>query len=150
MFFQSNDTCYLPIQTDGTMITTSSTNAVGCTTPLSQEQVLMDYFDSHISSSPVHANVSTTAASYICSLIVDPLLFSLEVCIPLLFSLEVCILMNMPAYMRKNAILNTKRAVVKVTQAQQTSLQIMLTIHYMHLLLNIPLQQIGCMISLNQ
>ena len=25
----------------------------------------MDYFDSHISSSPVHANVSTTAASYI-------------------------------------------------------------------------------------
>ena len=30
--------------------------------------------------------------------------------------------MNMPAYMRKNAIWNTKRAVVTVTQAQQTSL----------------------------
>ena len=54
-----------PSQTDGTMITTSSTNAVCCTTALSQEQVLMDYFDSHISSSPVHANVSTTADSYI-------------------------------------------------------------------------------------
>ena len=47
------------------MITTSSTNAVCCTTPLSQEQVLMDYLNSHISSSPVDANVSTTAASYI-------------------------------------------------------------------------------------
>ena len=54
-----------PSQTDGTMITTSSTNAVCCITPLSQEQVLMDYFDSHISSSPVHASVSTTAASFI-------------------------------------------------------------------------------------
>ena len=54
-----------PSQTDGTMITTSSTNAVCCTTPLSQEQVLIDYFDSHISSSPVHANVSTTASSFI-------------------------------------------------------------------------------------
>ena len=32
---------------------------------LSQEQVLMDYLNSHISSSPVDANVSTTAASYI-------------------------------------------------------------------------------------
>ena len=127
-----------PSQTDGTMITTSSTNAVCCTTPLSQEQILMDYFDRHISSSPVHANVSAPMITH--SLIVNPLLFSLKV----------YILMNMPAYMRGNAIWNAKRAVVKVTQAQQTSLQIMLTIHYMHLLLNIPLHQIGCMNSLNQ
>ena len=54
-----------PSQSNGTMIATPSTNAVCCTTPLSQEQVLMDYHDSYVSSSPVHANVSTTAASYI-------------------------------------------------------------------------------------
>ena len=69
---------------------------------------------------------------------------------PLLFSLKVCILMNMPAYMRKNAIWNAKRAVVKVTQAQQISLQITLTIYYMQLLLNTPLWQIGCMNSLSK
>ena len=132
-----------PSQTYGTMITTPSADRVCGTTSLSQEQVSMDHHDSYVSSSPVHANVSATASFtpiITCSLIVNPLLFSLKV----------CILMNMPAYMRKNAIVNAKRAVVKVTQAQQTSLQIMLTIHYMHLLLNIPLQQIGCMNSLNQ
>ena len=53
-----------PSQSNGTMITTPSTNAVCSTTPLSQEQVSMDYCDSHVSSSPVHANVSATA-SYI-------------------------------------------------------------------------------------
>ena len=53
-----------PSQTDGTMITTSSTNEVCSTTPLSQEQVSMDYHDSHVSSSPVHVNICATA-SYI-------------------------------------------------------------------------------------
>ena len=46
------------------MITTPSINAVCSTTPLSQEQVSIDYHDSHVSPSPVHANVSATA-SYI-------------------------------------------------------------------------------------
>ena len=46
------------------MIATLSINAVCSTTPLSQEQVSMDYHDSHVSSSPVHAYVSATA-SYI-------------------------------------------------------------------------------------
>ena len=46
------------------MIAIPSINAVCSTTPLSQEQVSMDYHDSHVSSSPVHANVSATA-SYI-------------------------------------------------------------------------------------
>ena len=46
------------------MITTSSTNVVCCTTSLGHEQVSMDYHDSYVSSSPVHANVSATA-SYI-------------------------------------------------------------------------------------
>ena len=54
-----------PSQSNGTIITTPSTNAVCSTTPLSQEQVSMDYHDSHVSPSPVHANVSATTASYI-------------------------------------------------------------------------------------
>ena len=53
-----------PSQTDGTMITTPSADVVCGTTSLSQEQVSMDYHDSYVSSSPVHANVSATA-SYI-------------------------------------------------------------------------------------
>ena len=53
-----------PFQSNGTMIATLSINAVCSTIPLSQEQVSMDYPDSHVSSSPVHANVSATA-SYI-------------------------------------------------------------------------------------
>ena len=53
-----------PSQTDGTVITTPS-NAVCSSTPLSQEQASMDYHDSHVSSSPVHAIVSATTASYI-------------------------------------------------------------------------------------
>ena len=53
-----------PSQTDGTMITTPSTDMVCSTTSLSQEQVSMDYHDSYVSSSPIHANVSATA-SYI-------------------------------------------------------------------------------------
>ena len=51
-----------PSQTDGTMITTPSAVVVCGTTSLSQEQVSMDYHDSYVSSSPVHANVSATAA----------------------------------------------------------------------------------------
>ena len=53
-----------PSQTDGTMITTPSADVVCGTTSLSQEQVSIDYHDSYVSSSPVHANVSATA-SYI-------------------------------------------------------------------------------------
>ena len=53
-----------PSQTDGTMITTHSVDVVCGTTSLSQEQVSVDYHDSYVSSSPVHANVSATA-SYI-------------------------------------------------------------------------------------
>ena len=53
-----------PSQTDGTMITTPSADVVCGTTSLSQEQVSMEYHDSYVSSSPVHANVSATA-SYI-------------------------------------------------------------------------------------
>ena len=53
-----------PSQTDGTMITTPSADMECSTTSLSQEQVSMDYHDSYVSSSPVHANVSATA-SYI-------------------------------------------------------------------------------------
>ena len=53
-----------PSQTDGTMITTPSFDVVCGITSLSQEQVSMDYRDSYVSSSPVHANVSATA-SYI-------------------------------------------------------------------------------------
>ena len=53
-----------PSQTDGTMITTPSADVVCGTTSSSQEQVSMDYHDSYVSSSPVHANVSATA-SYI-------------------------------------------------------------------------------------
>ena len=53
-----------PSQTDGTMITTPSADVVCGTTSLSQEQVSMNYHDSYVSSSPVHANVSATA-SYI-------------------------------------------------------------------------------------
>ena len=53
-----------PSQSNGTMIVTPSINAVCSTAPLSQEQVSKDYHDSHVSSSPVHANVSATA-SYI-------------------------------------------------------------------------------------
>ena len=53
-----------PSQTDGTMITTPSADVVCGTISLSQEQVSMDYHDSCISSSPVHANVSAIA-SYI-------------------------------------------------------------------------------------
>ena len=53
-----------PSQTDGTMITTPSADVVCGTTSLSQEKVSMDYHDSYVSSSPVHANVSATA-SYI-------------------------------------------------------------------------------------
>ena len=53
-----------PSQTDGTMITTPSADKVCGTTSLSQEQVSMDYHDSYVSSSPVHASVSATA-SYI-------------------------------------------------------------------------------------
>ena len=69
-------------QTDGTMVTTPSADMVCSTTPLSQEQVSMDYHDSHVSS-PVHANVSATA-SYIYtndhSQFDSQLLFSLKVC----------------------------------------------------------------------
>ena len=54
-----------PSQSNDTMIATPSINAVCSTTSLSQEQVSMDYHDSYVSLSPVHANVSTTAASYI-------------------------------------------------------------------------------------
>ena len=133
-----------PSQSNGTMIAIPSINAVCSTTPLSQEQVTMDYHDSmyhhHQFMLMFLQQLHTFTPMITHSLIVNPLLFSLKV----------CILMNMPAYMRKNEIWNAKRAVVKVTQAQQTSLQTMLTIHYMHLLLNIPLQQIGCMNSLNQ
>ena len=53
-----------PSQTDGTMITTPSADVVCGTTSLSEEQVSMEYHDSDVSSSPVHANVSATA-SYI-------------------------------------------------------------------------------------
>ena len=53
-----------PSQTDGTMITTPSADVVCGTTSLSEEQVSMEYHDSYVSSSPVHANVSATA-SYI-------------------------------------------------------------------------------------
>ena len=53
-----------PSQTDGTMITTPSADVVCGTTSLSQEQVSMEYHDSYVSPSPVHANVSATA-SYI-------------------------------------------------------------------------------------
>ena len=53
-----------PSQTDGTMITTPFADVVCGTTSLSQEQVLMDYHDSYVSSSPVHANISATV-SYI-------------------------------------------------------------------------------------
>ena len=53
-----------PSQTDGTMITTPSADVVCGTTSLSQEQVSMEYHDSYVSSSPVHANVYATA-SYI-------------------------------------------------------------------------------------
>ena len=53
-----------PSQSNGTMIATPSINAVCSTTPLSQEQVSMDYHDSHVSSSPANTNVSATA-SYI-------------------------------------------------------------------------------------
>ena len=53
-----------PSQSNGTMIATPSINAVCSTTPLSQEQVSMDYHDSHVSPSPVHTNISATA-SYI-------------------------------------------------------------------------------------
>ena len=119
-----------PSQSNGTMIATPSINAVCSTTPLSQEQVSMDYHDSHVSSSPVHANVSATA-SYIYTN--DHSQFDSQ----------------STSVHEENAIWNAKRAVVKVTQAQQTSLQIMQTIHYMHLL-NIPIQQIGCMNSLSQ
>ena len=133
-----------PSQSNGTMIATPSTNAVCSTTPLSQEQVSMDYHDSHVSSSPVHANVTATA-SYIYTK--DHSQFgsqSTSVQSESLHSHEHA------SIHEENAIWNAKKDVVKVTQAQQTSLQIMLTIHYMHLLLNIPLQQIGCMNSLNQ
>ena len=51
-----------PSQSNGTMIATPSFTAVCSTTPLSQEQVSMDYHDSHVSSSPIHANVSATAS----------------------------------------------------------------------------------------
>ena len=46
------------------MITTPSADVVCGTTSLSEEQVSMEYHDSYVSSSPVHANVSATA-SYI-------------------------------------------------------------------------------------
>ena len=54
-----------PSQSDGTMITTPSTNMVCSTTPLSQGQVSKDYHDSHVSLVPIHANVSATTGSYI-------------------------------------------------------------------------------------
>ena len=47
-------------QSNGTMIVTPFINAVCSTTPLSQEQVSMDYHDSHVSSSPVHATRQTS------------------------------------------------------------------------------------------
>ena len=47
-----------PSQTDGTMITTPSADVVCGTTSSSQEQVSMDYHDSHVSSSPVSATAS--------------------------------------------------------------------------------------------
>ena len=53
-----------PSLTDGTMITTPSADVVCGTTSLSQEQVSMDYHDSYVSSSPVHATVSAKV-SYI-------------------------------------------------------------------------------------
>ena len=127
-----------PSQSNGTMIATSSINAVCSTTSLSQEQVSMDYHDSHVSSSPVYANVSATA-SYIYTN--DHLQFDSQ-------STSV---QSENLYSHEHAsIYEEKWAVVTVTQAQQTSLQIMLTIHYMHLLLNTPLWQIGCMNSLNK
>ena len=45
-----------PSQTDGTMTTTPSADMVCGTTSLSQDQVSMDYHDSYVSSSPVHAS----------------------------------------------------------------------------------------------
>ena len=130
-----------PSQTDGTMITTPSADRVCGTTSLSQEQVSMDYHDSYVSSSPVHANVSATA-SYIYTN--DHSQFdnqSTSVQSESLHSHEHA------SINEENAIWNTKRAVVTVTQTQQT---ITLTIHYMQLLLNTPLWQIGCMNSLNK
>ena len=122
-----------PSQSNGTMIATPSINAVCSITPLSQEQVSMDYHDSHVSSSPVHANVSATF-SYIYTndhLQLDSQSTSVQS--------ESLHSHKHTSIHEKNAIWNTKRAVVTVTQAQQTSLQIMLTIHYMQLLLNTPL-----------
>ena len=46
------------------MLTTPSADVVCGTTSLSQERVSVDYHDSCVSSSPIHANVSATA-SYI-------------------------------------------------------------------------------------
>ena len=127
-----------PSQTDSTMITTPSADVVCGTTSLSQEQVSMDYHHQFMLMFLQQLHTFTPMITR--SLIVNPLLFSLKV----------CILMNMPAYMRKNTIWNTKRTIVTVTLTQQTSLQITLTIHYMQLLLNTPLWQIGCMNSLNK
>ena len=63
-FFSSRTYVDYTSQTDGTMITTPSADVVCGTTSLSQEQVSMEYHDSYVASSLVHANVSATA-SYI-------------------------------------------------------------------------------------
>ena len=85
-------------QTDDTMITTPSINAACSSTPLSQEQVSMDYLDSQYHHYQLmlmflQQQLHTFTPMIIFSLIVNPLLFSPKF----------CILMNMPAYMRKSA-----------------------------------------------